>query len=158
MLLQWCQCRHSAVAVVTVQPVPPECSYSVVAVVPVLLRCSCSAASVVTVLLQCRVQVLFQPSLIGLEQAGLTEIIANVLKPYSQEIQLKIFDNVLVTGGASLTRSFSGLPQLPLACPVCSTSRDFSGLWGGARWGGALAEAASLSLVEQPERSAQTPA
>jgi len=52
-------------------------------------------------------EVLFQPSLIGLEQAGLTEIIANVLQPYSPEIQLKIFDNVLVTGGASLTRSFS---------------------------------------------------
>jgi len=52
-------------------------------------------------------EVLFQPSLIGLEQAGLTEIITNVLQPYSPELQLQIFQNVLVTGGASLTRSFT---------------------------------------------------
>lgn len=52
-------------------------------------------------------EVLFQPALIGTDGAGLAEIVASVMQPYSAEVQLQIFQNVLLTGGAALTRSFT---------------------------------------------------
>ncbi|XP_063708449.1 actin-related protein 5 [Culicoides brevitarsis] len=53
-------------------------------------------------------ELLFQPSMIGCQEAGLAEIIDFVLKMFSPEDQLKLANNVFLTGGAS---KFPGLRE-----------------------------------------------
>eukprot|EP00795_Rhopilema_esculentum_P010676 gene10676-19428_t len=51
-------------------------------------------------------EIVFQPCIIGLEQAGLAETIEYVLKKFSAEIQDKLVQNIFVTGGNSLFPGF----------------------------------------------------
>lgn len=46
-------------------------------------------------------EVLFQPSMIGSDEAGLAETIQYVLKDYPPDIQQKLVDNVFLTGGCA---------------------------------------------------------
>lgn len=51
-------------------------------------------------------ELLFQPSMIGLVEAGIAETIEFVLKRYSPELQMRLSSNVFLTGGPA---SFPGL-------------------------------------------------
>lgn len=53
-------------------------------------------------------ELLFQPSMIGLVEAGIAETIEFVLKRYSPELQMRLASNVFLTGGPA---SFPGLLQ-----------------------------------------------
>lgn len=58
-------------------------------------------------------ELLFQPSMIGSCEAGITETIDYVLKQFSVEEQLVMAQNIFVTGGcANLTGSFEVLMVL----------------------------------------------
>ncbi|XP_034230197.1 actin-related protein 5 [Thrips palmi] len=46
-------------------------------------------------------EILFQPGMIGIEEAGLAETIAYVLKMYSPEDQNKLVSNIFLTGGCA---------------------------------------------------------
>ena len=49
-------------------------------------------------------EVLFQPSINGVQQSGMAELLANVLSPYDQTSQAQLCKHVLLTGGAAHTR------------------------------------------------------
>ncbi|KAJ3054515.1 Nuclear actin-protein involved in chromatin remodeling [Rhizophlyctis rosea] len=52
---------------------------------------------------RCRVpEVIFQPSIIGLDQAGLVECVTEILKRFDEEQRQGMVKNILVTGGNSL--------------------------------------------------------
>ncbi|XP_065091690.1 actin-related protein 5 [Ochlerotatus camptorhynchus] len=51
-------------------------------------------------------EILFQPSMIGIQEAGLTGTIDYVLKMFPKEDQLKIVNNILLTGGCANIRGF----------------------------------------------------
>lgn len=46
-------------------------------------------------------EILFQPGMVGIEEAGLAETLAYVLKQYSPEKQNKLVSNIFLTGGCS---------------------------------------------------------
>lgn len=51
-------------------------------------------------------EILFQPSIIGLENAGLSEILDNILKFLSKEQKIKMLSYVLLMGGNSQIQGF----------------------------------------------------
>ena len=51
-------------------------------------------------------EMLFQPSIIGNEQEGITGMIEYVLKNYTQEVQNKMIENIFFIGGPSHIRGF----------------------------------------------------
>lgn len=51
-------------------------------------------------------ELLFQPSMIGLVEAGIAETIAFILKLYPADVQLRLVNNVFLTGGSA---TFPGL-------------------------------------------------
>ena len=51
-------------------------------------------------------EILFQPSIIGHEQAGISETVDYILKLFPEDIQQRLVENVFVTG------SLAGLPGL----------------------------------------------
>ncbi|XP_071948092.1 actin-related protein 5-like [Antedon mediterranea] len=53
-------------------------------------------------------EILFQPSMIGLEQGGLAETLQFVLSKYSPEVQNRLVQNVFITGG---NMSYPGIEQ-----------------------------------------------
>lgn len=53
-------------------------------------------------------ELLFQPSMIGCQEAGLAEILDFVFKMFNAEDQLKLANNVFLTGGSS---RFPGLKE-----------------------------------------------
>ena len=46
-------------------------------------------------------EILFQPSMVGLSEAGLAETIDYVLKLFSAEDQQKLVNNIFITGGTA---------------------------------------------------------
>lgn len=52
-------------------------------------------------------EVLFQPSMVGLDQAGIAETIEYLLKQYPSQIQDLLVSNVFLTGGCSLFPGFT---------------------------------------------------
>jgi len=59
-------------------------------------------------------EILFQPSLIGLESAGLIETIQHILNRFSVEEQNLLLQNVYVTGGNSMYPNFKDRLELEL--------------------------------------------
>lgn len=51
-------------------------------------------------------EILFQPSIVGMENAGLSEILENILSPVSQAIREKILRCVFITGGHTKVPGF----------------------------------------------------
>jgi actin-related protein 5 len=51
-------------------------------------------------------EILFQPSIVGMENAGLSEILENILHPLSQRIREKLLKFVLITGGHTKVPGF----------------------------------------------------
>lgn len=65
-------------------------------------------------------EILYQPSMIGVDQAGLMEVVASVLKQHSSEEQRRLTQRVLLTGGSSLIKGFQERfeTELRAALPV----------------------------------------
>lgn len=53
-------------------------------------------------------EILFQPHIVGIDQAGLMEVVATVMSLFSAQMQLEISQNVLVCGGLSKIRGLNG--------------------------------------------------
>lgn len=51
-------------------------------------------------------EILFQPAIIGMENAGLGEILENILMPMSQQQREKLLKFVLLTGGHTKVPGF----------------------------------------------------
>ena len=101
---------------------------------------------------------MFQPSMLGVEQAGLAEVIEFILKKYPPEIQNSLVQNVFVTGGNAQYPNFcSRLERELLAVrPFQSTFKvhrasNFSlDAWLGMRkWASSVADLTSISTTRQ---------
>ena len=93
-------------------------------------------------------EIIFQPSLVGYRQCGLSACVENVLKSYTDEheLQRELAANVFVTGGNTRLRGFSQRLQhdirgcRPSDHPVCIHMATNP---SGAAWSGAAAAASS---------------
>ncbi|KAI9205857.1 uncharacterized protein BJ171DRAFT_499916 [Polychytrium aggregatum] len=52
-------------------------------------------------------EVLFQPSIAGLDQAGVVEVLSDVIERFDQAAQIRMIENVFVTGGHSQYPNFT---------------------------------------------------
>ncbi|XP_066295126.1 actin-related protein 5-like [Branchiostoma lanceolatum] len=102
---------------------------------------------------RCRVpELLFQPSLLGMDQAGVTETMDYVLNKYPADVQDKLMQNVFLTGGNTLYPNLQARMERELQAirPFQSTFQVFTAKnavldpWLGAR-----------SMSVDPSRSAQ---
>uniref|UniRef100_T1J7A5 Actin-related protein 5 n=1 Tax=Strigamia maritima TaxID=126957 RepID=T1J7A5_STRMM len=86
-------------------------------------------------------ELLFQPSMMGIEQAGIVESLGFILSKYSQEQQNKMVQNVYLTGGCALFPGFKArlerelLAIRPFQSEFCVTMAVDPVLdaWNGAR-------------------------
>lgn len=86
-------------------------------------------------------EILFQPSLVGYEQAGIGEVIETVLGSYSEEQQNKMANNVLITGGNTRYNGFKQRIEAELTkcrpfgsgCRVTVANNPTLDAWKGAR-------------------------
>ncbi|XP_046844993.1 actin-related protein 5-like [Xenia sp. Carnegie-2017] len=108
---------------------------------------------------RCRVpEVLFQPSMLGVEQAGIAEVVEFILKKYPPAIQNNLVQNIFVTGGnAQYTNFCTRLEKELLAFrPFQSTFKvnrasNFSlDSWLGMRqWARTVSDLSSVSITRQ---------
>ena len=61
---------------------------------------------------------MFEPSIFGTDQAGIIELIEDILKHYDTETRNKLISNIYVTGGFSLTKNFDTRLEKELRCIV----------------------------------------
>ncbi|KAM0754182.1 putative chromatin remodeling complex subunit Arp5 [Meredithblackwellia eburnea MCA 4105] len=103
-------------------------------------------------------EVIFQPHMGGLDQAGLGEIIGHVLKQFTREEQRRLTSNVFVTGGNTLIPFFDNRlrstmrPILPVDAPlnIVRAASDLNDAWRGmALW--SRSDECRRSLVTQAE-------
>ncbi|XP_028394697.1 actin-related protein 5-like [Dendronephthya gigantea] len=103
-------------------------------------------------------EVVFQPSMLGVEQAGLAEIIEFILKKYPPDIQNNLVQNVFVTGGNAQYPNFcSRLERELLAVrPFQSTFKvhrasNFSldAWFGMRRWARSVQNLTTVSITRQ---------
>ncbi|SCV71534.1 BQ2448_3122 [Microbotryum intermedium] len=88
-------------------------------------------------------EVVWQPGMAGVDQAGLGEILENVLKGYPQDVKDRLTNNIFVTGGNTLIPQFDTRlratlrPILSVAAPlnIVRTAPDSLDAWRGmAKW------------------------
>ncbi|BGP34011.1 Actin-related protein 5 [Rhodotorula toruloides] len=69
-------------------------------------------------------EVIWQPHMAGLDQAGLTEVVEHVLKGFSESERRRLAQNIFVTGGNTLVPNFDARlrlslqPSLPVGHPL----------------------------------------
>ncbi|GAA5828704.1 hypothetical protein JCM3770_003497 [Rhodotorula araucariae] len=98
-------------------------------------------------------EVLWQPHMGGLDQAGLGEIVEHVLRGFSPPERDRLTSNIFLTGGNTLIPSFSSRlssalrPSLPVGAPLrISAPADALDAWRGlARWTGSGSGSGSAS-------------
>eukprot|EP00656_Telonema_subtile_P043432 TRINITY_DN49793_c0_g1_i3.p1 TRINITY_DN49793_c0_g1~~TRINITY_DN49793_c0_g1_i3.p1 ORF type:complete len:414 (-),score=152.37 TRINITY_DN49793_c0_g1_i3:61-1302(-) len=105
-------------------------------------------------------EVLYQPSLIGIDQAGLAETLSSVVKLYSPDTQARLAQNVLLTGGTVLTKGFESrmVDELRAVLPVGMTAGvrvagdPSNDAWRGAQeWSAAEPEAVGAAMLSRAE-------
>ncbi|SGY61894.1 BQ5605_C007g04619 [Microbotryum silenes-dioicae] len=88
-------------------------------------------------------EVVWQPGMAGVDQAGLGEILENALRGYPQEVKDRLTNNIFVTGGNTLTPQFDTRlratlrPILSVAAPlnIVRAAPDSLDSWRGmAKW------------------------
>ncbi|XP_048586929.1 actin-related protein 5 [Nematostella vectensis] len=103
-------------------------------------------------------EIIFQPSMLGLEQAGITETMGFILSRYTPEVQSALVQNVFVTGGNTMYNNFMARLERELLAirPFQSTFRLHSAAnpvldaWCGARkWVTSLTSLQSASITQQ---------
>jgi len=61
-------------------------------------------------------EILFQPSIIGLEHCGMAELINNVLNRYNMDQRMRMAENVYICGGGSLFPGFKERIEYEIRC------------------------------------------
>ncbi|KAJ3021292.1 Nuclear actin-protein involved in chromatin remodeling [Thoreauomyces humboldtii] len=101
-------------------------------------------------------ETLFQPSIIGLDQAGIVETFDHVLERFTEEQQSRMIQNVFITGGTSLLPNFAQRFETDIrvsrpsgASVRVTQARDpLRDPWhGAARWAAAQPDAFARSAV-----------
>lgn len=103
-------------------------------------------------------EIVYQPSLLGIEQAGISETIDFILNHYSTDLQTALVQNVFVTGGNTKFPNFQERLERELLAirPFQSTFRVFKAAnpildaWNGARkWARSLSSLQTVSVTRQ---------
>eukprot|EP00794_Sanderia_malayensis_P015741 gene15741-17327_t len=103
-------------------------------------------------------EVIFQPCLLGLEQAGLAETLDYVLKKYPTDVQDQLVQNIFITGGNTKFQGFKTRLENEIRAirPFNSTFGVYSAgdpeldAWHGARhWVNSVADFSTVSLSRQ---------
>jgi len=103
-------------------------------------------------------EVLFQPSIVGIDQAGVIEIVNDALKQFSQEQQSKMVKNIFLTGGninypnmkQRITNEIRGILPYRTIFDVKQASDPILDAWrGAAKW-------SSINNQEQFKKSCIT--
>ncbi|GAA6061978.1 hypothetical protein JCM10212_005222 [Sporobolomyces blumeae] len=113
-------------------------------------------------------EVLWQPHLGGLDQAGLAEVVEFVLKGYNEEERKRLTSNIFVTGGNTLIPSFDArlrsslVPSLPVDHPLNivrsydANRPDWAAWRGMAKWSQSdEGRTAFVSKAEYDEKGAE---
>lgn len=103
-------------------------------------------------------EVIFQPSMLGVDQAGLAEIIEFILNKYPPDIQNQLVQNIFVTGGnaqhpnfcSRLERELLAVRPFQSTFKVCSASNLSLDAWFGMRqWATSLPNLNNVSTTRQ---------
>merc|ERR1712227_331395 len=102
-------------------------------------------------------EILFQPSIVGHDQAGLAELIEFVLKKFPDDVADKLANNVFVTGGLARLDGLQERLEAELQCmrPFQSTykvtraSDTCHDAWRGASHAASSPEAANMFLTKE---------
>ncbi|BGP01976.1 Actin-related protein 5 [Rhodotorula toruloides] len=109
-------------------------------------------------------EVIWQPHMAGLDQAGLTEVVEHVLKGFSESERRRLTQNIFVTGGNTLVPNFDARlrlslqPSLPVGHPL-NIVRPYDvhlDAWRGlSKWSASsLGRKAFVSRAEYDEKGA----
>lgn len=101
-------------------------------------------------------EIIYQPCLLGLEQAGLAETLDYVLKKYPLNVQNKLVQNVFVTGGNTKFEGFKTRLENELRCmrpfqstfKLCFAADAELDAWRGARrWVKSVPDLSAVSIT-----------
>lgn len=89
-------------------------------------------------------EILFQPTMVGVDQCGISDTIEYVLQSYSADIQQRLVENIYVTGGTSLIANFAERltvdirrmrPYTSIFSVLSASDKQLDGWRGASAWG-----------------------